>query len=178
LIPEDLVDIGIYRIVRRTVTLTLLSLGVAARLSSAEAADVKLSGCLIRGADGGYLLTNGPSAPAWQRADPAITPGAVGTSGTYTSVFYWLRDDDDLRAHVGHRVEVEGELRKEIEEGEIKIDRKDKWTELEIKSDGDTLKARIPHLSVVSVGDGDSKSPILVRRVDVGSVRMVAATCN
>ena len=171
-------DITIGRIVRMTVTLTLLSLGLMTFPATLAAADVTLTGCLVRGEDGGYLLTNGPSAPAWQRADAAISPGAVGTTGTVASVFYWLRDDDDLKGHVGHRVEVQGDLEKEINDGEIKVDRKDKWTEIEIKADGDTLKARVPHMSVVPVGDGDSKVPVLVRKVDVDKVRMVSANCN
>jgi hypothetical protein len=141
------------------------------------AEEIKLTGCLVRGEDGGYLLTNGPTEPGWQRADTSVTPGAVGTSGTVASIFYWLEDDDDLRSHVGQRVEVEGELKGEIADGEIEIDRKDKWTEITIKADGDTLEARVPHMSVVPVGDGDRKVPVLVRKVDVNRVRMVAASC-
>jgi hypothetical protein len=149
--------------------------GYLAALGAAE--DIKLTGCLVRGEDGGYLLTNGPSEPAWQRADTSVTPGAVGTSGTVASIFYWLEDDDDLRSHVGQRVEVEGELKGEIADGEIEIDRKDKWTEITIKADGDTLEARVPHMSVVPVGDGDRKVPVLVRKIDVDRVRMVGASC-
>jgi hypothetical protein len=138
---------------------------------------IALTGCLIRG-EGGYLLTNGPSAPAWQKADASVTPGAVGTTGTVASIFYWLRDDDELRAHVGHRVEVRGDLESEISDGEIKVDRKDQWTELEIKAGGDRLKARIPNVSIVPVGDGDQKADVLVRRVDVEKVQMLSATCQ
>jgi hypothetical protein len=155
---------------------TILS---AARLDGRAAADyIKLTGCLVRGEDGGFLLTNGPSEPAWQKADASVTPGAVGTTGTVASVFYWLENDDDLRPHVGHRVEVEGELKGEIADGEIAIDRKDQWTEIEIKAGGDTLKARVPHMSIVPVGSGDRKVPVLVRKVDVDSVKMIGATCT
>jgi hypothetical protein len=107
-----------------------------------------------------------------------VTPGAVGTTGTVASIFYWLEDDDDLLPHVGHRVEIEGALQGEIADGEIEIDRKDEWTEIEIKADGDTLTARVPHMSVVPVGSGDRKVPVLVRKVDVDRVKMMGATCT
>jgi hypothetical protein len=139
---------------------------------------IKLSGCLVRGESGGFLLTNGPTQPASQRTDQAVSPGAVGTTGSVATVFYWLRDDDDLKPHVGHRVEVEGDLEGEVEDGKITMDRKDSWTEIEIKADGDTLKARVPHMSVVPQGDGDRTVPVQVRKVDPESVRMVSAHCN
>jgi hypothetical protein len=168
----------------RKPTLALLLAAVAAasiaRLSATEiAADpIKLSGCLVRGESGGFLLTNGSNQPAWQRADQSVAPGAVGTTGSVATIFYWLRNDDDLKSHVGHRVEVTGELKSESEDGQIKIDRKDDWTEVEIKADGDTLKARLPHMSVVPLGDGDRKVPVVVRKVDVDKVTMLAANCN
>jgi hypothetical protein len=147
-----------------------------ARTTAAE--DIRLSGCLVRGESGGFLLTNGSNQPGWQRADQSVTPGAVGTTGSAATVFYWLRDDDDLKRHVGHRVEVTGELEGESADGQIKIDRKDDWTEIEIKADGDELKARLPHMSVVPVGDGDRRVPVVVRKVDVDKVTMLEASCR
>jgi hypothetical protein len=151
-----------------------------ARLNAVDSAaeTIKLSGCLVRGESGDFLLTNGSNQPSWQRADQSVTPGAVGTTGSVATIFYWLREDDDLKPHVGHRVEVTGEVKGESKDGEIKIDRKDDWTEVEIKADGDTLKARLPHMSVVPVGDGDRQVPVVVRRIDVEKVTMVAANCN
>jgi hypothetical protein len=142
--------------------------------------DIKLSGCLVRGEDGGYLLTNSPGEPAWQRsADPTVAPGAVGTTGNFATIFYWLKDHDDLKEHVGHRVEVEGDLDGDIEEGAIKIERKDKWTEIRVKSEGRDLRARVPHSSIVSLPSRDKREvKALVRKVDVDHVRMLAATCQ
>src|SRR4030095_4127097 len=65
--------------------------------------NIRLSGCLVRGGTGGYLLPNGSNQPSGQRADHSVTPGAVGTTGSVATIFYWLRDDDDLKPHVGHR---------------------------------------------------------------------------
>lgn len=142
--------------------------------------DIKLSGCLVRGEDGGgYLLTNSPGEPAWQRtADPTVVPSTVGTTGNFATIFYWLKDDDDLKEHVGHLVEVEGDLEGDIEDGAIKIERKDKWTEIRVKSEGRDLRARVPHSSIVSWSSRDNREvKALVRKVDVDHVRMLAASC-
>ena len=141
---------------------------------------ITLGGCLVRGDAGGYLLTNGPSLPAWQKADTSVTPGAVGTTGTIASVFYWLRDADGLLEQVGHRVEVDGDLDGQIADGEIQIARKAEWTEIEItiKPDGQSLKARVHQMAVVPVGDGGNKAPVLVRRVNVAEVRMISTNCQ
>jgi len=141
--------------------------------------DIKLTGCVVRGESGGFLLVNAAGDPAWQRSsDARVAPGTVGTTGGFSEVFYWLKNDNDLKPHVGHQVEVEGEIKGDLKDGEIKADRKDKWTELEIKSGGDELKARVPHSSVVAAGKDDHKMPILVRRVDVKHVRMIGANCQ
>jgi len=141
---------------------------------------VKLSGCLVRGEGdgGGYLLINAPSVPSSSTSSGSVSPGAVGTSGTFANIFYWLDDDGDLREHIGHRVEIEGEQKADVKDGEIKIDRKDQWSELEIKSDGRTMKARVPNASVVPGPDPDKKIDVLVRKVDVERVRMLGATCS
>src|SRR5207247_2780813 len=141
--------------------------------------DIKLTGCVVRGESGGYLLTNTSSDPSWEKSSDATrAPGAVGTTGGFSDVFYWIRNENDLKPHVGHRVEVEGEIKGDLKEGEIKADRKDHWTEIEIKSAGESLKARVPHSSVVAPHDGDRKMSILVRKVDVKHVRMLAAHCH
>jgi hypothetical protein len=156
--------------------------GAAELRVDAQDKDVKLTGCVVRGEDGdGYLLTNGPGEPAWQRsADANVSPGAVGTSGAFATVFYWLDEDDELEKHVGHFVEVEGEVEGDLEDGEIKIDRKDDWTEIEVESDGDHLKARVPHSSVFAAPgrDSDRNLNVLVRRVDVERVKLIDAACR
>ena len=92
----------------------------------------------------------------------------------------FLDGHDDLREHIGHRVEVEGELKDDVKDGEITTERKDNWTELTVKADGRTLKAKVPNTSIfpASRKDKERKSDILVRRVDVDRVRMLGATCN
>jgi hypothetical protein len=153
--------------------------------SANRAADkrVKLSGCLIRGEgeSAGYLLANPPSEPWLNSPGRQLTPSTLGTSGDYATIFYWLEGHGDLRSHIGHRVEVEGDLRGDVKDGEITTDRKDNWTDVTVKADGRTLKAHVPNTSIFPASNRDNKerkSDILVRRVDVERVRMVAATCN
>jgi hypothetical protein len=149
-------------------------------VSAAEA--VKLTGCLVGGQDDddGYLLTNVGSVASTQPTGGTVAPGPVGTSGATAAIFYWLEDDDELAPHVGHRIEVDGDLAGDLQEGEIEIKPDDKWTELKIESDGRDLTARVPEsLFLVSAKPGDDqKVTVLVRKVDVNSVRMLAATCQ
>ena len=143
---------------------------------------VTLSGCLIRG-DGdraGYLLANPPTEPWLSSPGKQVTPSVLGTSGDYATIFYWLDGHDDLREHVGHKVEIEGDLKDDVKDGEIKTERKENWTEVTVKADGRTMKAQVPNTSMFPASDRDKtrKSDILVRRVDVERVRMLGATCN
>ena len=144
---------------------------------------VTLSGCLVRGDGDGnpYLLTNAPSQPALtSAASPAVQPGGVGTSGEFSTVFYWLDGDDRLKDHVGHRVEIEGDLKGDVKDGEIKMDRKDSWTELTVKADGREMKARVPNQSIAAAPGkpDDQKGSVSVRRVNVEHIKMVSAACQ
>src|SRR4029450_2038702 len=142
---------------------------------------IKLNGCLVKAdGDDGYLITNLPSEPGSSSADRNVPTSAFGTSGTFSTVFYWLRDDDDLKDHVGHRVEIEGELKGDIKAGEIQIDRKDNGPELDVKSGGDEMKAKVPNAYVFpdATREKDRKLSVLVRKVDVDHVKMVSAHCQ
>ena len=148
--------------------------------AAADEDDVTLVGCLLSGeGDDGYVLTNvADDIPSARRG--AVTPGPVGTSsGSMMTTFYWLEDDDALKAHVGHRVEIMGDLKDDVDEGEIELDRKDSWTNLHINSDGRDLTVRLPQsIVVLSKTDDDQKFDVLVRRVDVDKVRMIGASCS
>ncbi len=143
--------------------------------------DIKLSGCLVRGHDGeGYLLTNVPGEAAWQRAaDATVLPGPVGTSGTVSSILYWLGKKDGLDDHVGHHVEIEGKVLGNLQDGQIKVQPRDQWTEVEVESAGKSLKARVPRsVLIIPAKKGDQKLDVLVRRVEPQRLRMLAAVCG
>jgi hypothetical protein len=170
----------------RTATVAAVALAlmpVTARPAAAGDDKVTLNGCLVRGEGDGdpYLLTNTPSQPALNRADrSAVTPGGVGTSGEYSTIFYWLSGDSQLKDHVGHLVEVQGDLKGDVKDGEIEMDRKDNWTDLTVKADGRKMKARVPNASIVPASgkSADVKGPVKVRRVDVEHIKMLAAACQ
>jgi hypothetical protein len=172
----------------RTLMMGLLAAAavtVAGMNSSVQAVSgdekVKLNGCLVKAeGDDDYLITNLPSEPGSSTADRNVATSAIGTAGAYSTVFYWLKNDDDLKKNVGHRVEIEGELKGDIKEGEIKLDRKDNWTELEVKSDGDEIKAKVPNAYIFPdpTRDKDRKISTLVRKVDVEHVKMLSASCQ
>ena len=153
----------------------LITLGFAA---SAAAESVKLTGCLVRGEGDGYMLINPPVEPAASTVTRAVEPGALGTSGAYANIFYWLGDHGDLRDHVGHQVEIEGDPEGDIKAGELKVDRKAQWTEIDIRSGGRRIKAQVPNASVVAGPEPDRKMDVLVRRIDVDKIRMIAAACR
>jgi hypothetical protein len=136
---------------------------------------IKLSGCLIRGEQGaGYLLTNAPGDPALFKADDhKVAPSAVGTSAGFATIFYWLYGNNELNEHVGQRVEIEADLQGDAQNGEIKTHRTDRWTEVEVKSSGQTMKARVPNGSFAYAADrGKESGGILIRRVRVNKVKM------
>jgi hypothetical protein len=123
-------------------------------------------------------LINSPLEPGPRGRDGAVAPGAVGTAAAVANVFYWLDDDDALKPHVGHRVEIEGDVKGDVKRGEMEIDRKDNWTEIEVKASGREMKARVPNASVIAGPHSDREIDVLVRRVDVDKVRMLDAACR
>jgi hypothetical protein len=138
-----------------------------------------MSGCSSAEEGAGYLLTNAPGEPSLFKADDhKVAPSAVGTAGGFATLFYWLYGNSDLDEHVGQRVEVQGDLQGDVRDGEIKTNRKDRWTEVEVKSDGRTMKARVPNASFTLADDRDKqKGGILVRRVNVDKVK-IGAGCQ
>jgi hypothetical protein len=177
-------DMNLSRFPATLILIAVLALTIAAVVPSGSALRDKsltLSGCLVRGeGDGaGYLLISHAFDPATATATGApVTPGTVGTTGDFATLFYWLDGNSDLRKHVGHRVQIEGDAKGDVKEGEMKVDRKEAWTELTVKSDGRTMTARVPQASIVAGPDPLKKLDVLVRKIDVERVRMLAADCQ
>lgn len=164
------------------------SLSIAAALASAPllsasataAESITLEGCLVK-AEGDldpYMLINAPAHPALNQTPTAdVNPSGVGTTAEFRNVFYWLKGNGELKKHVGHRVEIEGDL-EGPDRGELKTERKDRWTEVTVKSGGASLKAEVPHDSLVGGPGSDQKGEVIVRRVGVEKVKMLGATCE
>ena len=135
-----------------------------------EGNEIKLSGCVTR--TDPSAMTSG-SVLAWTRGDlllsRAVIEGyAVGTSGVAgpAGVVYYLDKGDELAKHIGHFVEVKGDL-EDIETGRVKIDRKGDFTEVKIKLDGDEDKVRVP----TAKRKGPRYTPISRRNERPGAIK-------
>ena len=79
-----------------TGTLTAVGSNTAVRAAGDE--KIKLNGCVIKAeGDDGYLISNVPSEPDSTTADRTPARNAIGTAGAYANVFYWLKNDDELK---------------------------------------------------------------------------------
>ena len=88
------------------------------KVSVEDGRSITVTGCVARNPDGGYLLTN-----------------VADKSGALGSYMLTLEDDDDVKDHVGHRVEIEGKAA-DKGTGRIKVETKNEST----AADGDKSK--------------------------------------
>jgi len=115
----------------------------------------------------GEVLINPPMEPGASSADRrTVAPGSMGTTAMFANVFYWIEKDNDLTPHIGHRVEIEGDTKGDVKKGEMKIERKDSWTEIEVKSNGKEMKARVPNASILPGPKDDKKIDQAVLHTD------------
>lgn len=144
-----------------------------ASLASANDPEITVTGCIVRGQDGGFLI-----ADLGARTSTAAPAATIGTTGKAARVLYLLKDDDDWKEHAGHRVELTGEVEGKVEEGKIEVERKDDGIEVEIESDGKKVKALLPHWTAGIVSDKpvtekEVETKYLVHKIDVKHVKML-----
>ena len=141
--------------------------------------DVTITGCVVKG-DGGYVLANVTDAPGLM-AEPTSGSVAATTSAAISShMLYWLHDDKDLDEHAGQRVQVTGRLKDDVDKGEIEVEHKGDIAEIEFKAEGKKIKVKVPETPVATSGmTGKEKDfDVLVKRIDVKSIRMISSTCS
>jgi hypothetical protein len=137
--------------------------------------DITIRGCVMRAER---------YAPAdrmpivWSRNDILVSlVGGVydspGESNPAGHVFYYL-DDEDLTDRVGRLVEIRGDL-EDVKKGEVEIERKDDFTEIELKFAGRTERAKIPTPWFAARKGDEREYKVIVQRVDVEDVREVGA---
>jgi hypothetical protein len=141
--------------------------------SSSDRHEVNVTGCLAKGADGRFTLTNARVEPvAASSSTTAGTSGstastAAGTAGTTSTTAtepagsgtrrddagtWWLSGGSDLETHVGHRVQVTGRTSGD-------------------RSSGAAATSTTPSSSTTTA---DTKGPEL----EVQSIRMIASSCS
>jgi hypothetical protein len=137
--------------------------------------EIRMSGCVTR--TDPAAMTSG-SVLAWTRGDLLLSRAViegypVGTSGVAGpgGVVYYLNTGDDLARHIGHFVEVKGDL-EDIETGRVKIDHKGDFTEVQIELDGDEDKVRVP-TAWFGIPVRDKEYNIIARKIDVDDVRVL-----
>ena len=116
------------------------------KVSVEDGRSIKVTGCVERNPDGGFTLTNA-----------ANKDGALGS-------YLLASDDDDLKDHIGHRVEITGKAADQGK-GKIKVETKNERQ----NGDGDTSKTT----STAEV-KGDLKG---LPYLGVKSVKMIASVC-
>ena len=161
----------------RLLSLTV-ALGIAATSGAAVAAadaDITVTGCIVRGDEGGFLV-----ADLGANTTTASPPATIGTTGKAARVLYLLKNDDNWKEHAGNRVELTGEIEGEVEEGKIEVERKDAGVQVQIEADGKKVRAVLPKWTsaVVSdqpVTDKETETKYLVHKLDVKKVKMIGS---
>ena len=150
---------------------------------SANADDkVTLVGCVIKG-EGGYVLssTMDPLAPASSGSAANTVTSASSVAGR---TFYWLSDDGDLKDHAGHKVEVVGKLENAIDKAKISVEKEGGMTEIEFKADGERkITIKVPNEPVMvgtsgAATDHETDHKVVIRKIDVKSVKVLASSCQ
>jgi hypothetical protein len=146
--------------------------------TSADSRELNVVGCVSRGSDGGFMLTNARVEPATPSATAsgstagstttsggATTTGTTGTtstatepagSGTSADTTWALKGGSDLEKHVGHKVQITG--RAEAHR-----------TETPAATAGSTASS-----SASAAASGDAHP----REIEVQSIKMISTTCS
>ena len=159
--------------------LALTPLAGAAQKGDTERKEVTLHGCVVAGADKGtYALTHvmqmpGPSGSTL----PEMAHGR--------RILFWLRNDDNVKKHIGRMVEVRGDFTG-LEESEIELKAgRQKNGELVVEFEGPGKDVKVPN-SVVGDAVGTANRTeaekddvkTYLAYVNVKQVRVVSGSCQ
>lgn len=173
-----------------------LGLGLAAVAGANETpkdsvvgAKVKLTACVITDKDNSFILTHVDEIYGPKSTTSSPTPMAMSgmKDGGPNEVIYWLSSDSvkKMRGHLGHKVEVMGEIT-DVSMGTIRtVQYTDKPganndTKVEIDARGkesDAKTDRPVDSGPVPEVKSDDTQKLPVRRVKVKSVKVLAKTC-
>ncbi len=168
------------------------SLGAQSTTSSATSSmspdkDVVVTGCLQRGADGNYMLTNAMMDTS-EHAGTSTTTGTTGTSGTSTTSgttasgsamgssasgaasTWMLEGGSDLDKHVGHKIQVTGR------EGDSPKD--DHSTTASGTTSTGTTTTGTTGTSGSEMSSQRTESAHHGPKLDVKSVKMISSSCS
>jgi hypothetical protein len=175
--------------------LFLCSLGLAAA-ATAGAADnrtgvegsvVTITGCVADSDSDSFVLTHVQKAGDSGAASGGAMLGAGGMEPATSDVIYWLSKDSikKMRGHVGHKVEVTGKIT-DVSTGTVQVRQEpgkpgpDNKVEVDARGKDASAKTDRPVAAGAAPPTGakvDEKKTLPVHRIDVDTVRMIAATC-
>jgi hypothetical protein len=165
------------------------------RTSADNAREVTITGCLSKGADGKYILTNAKlDNPAGATAGtsgsttptPATTPGtSTGAAASNMATSWALSGGTDLDKHVGHKIQVTGKAA-----AMDSMDHRNPDTTEAAAGATPANPATAASPTASAVGTSGSTATAAAEeqrnksananqpRLDVSSVKMIAATCS
>ena len=151
---------------------------------SDAAKEITLTGCLSKGADGKYMLTNakldnpstatagtsGTTTPP--TSTPSATAGAMNTAASWT-----LSGGTDLDKHVGHKIQVTG---KAAMDATMDHRTPDSTAAAAGSAAGSTAAGTVGTSGSTATAAEEQRKETkdTAPRLDVSSVKMVAATCS
>jgi hypothetical protein len=174
------------------VLLCSVALGLAVQVGAAEqkgveGAPVTITGCVAGSDSDSFVLTHVQKVgePANPAAGAAL--GAGGMEPATSEVIYWLSKDSikKMRGHVGHRVEVTGKIT-DVSTGTVQVKQEpgkpgpDNKVEVDARGKDASAKTDRPVEPGPNPPVGmkvEKKETRPVHRIDVETVRMIAATC-
>ncbi|HEU4693833.1 MAG TPA: hypothetical protein VFS23_35960 [Vicinamibacterales bacterium] len=132
--------------------------------------DITIRGCAGRASPGAA-----ERMMVWTRGDIMLSnPSGLRSGQLADRVFYWLDDDEDLSKYVGQMIEIKGDLG-DFEKGEVEFDRDGDFTDIKLKLDGKTEKARVPTSWLGGAARGEGDVDIIARKIDVDDVKVLGA---
>ena len=143
---------------------------VPTAVMSADDKAVTITGCLLKGDKGGYVMTN---------------VAEISGAGMANRVIYWLSGAGNLDEHVGHKIAVGGTI-KLTEGGEVEVDPAKRsgqvGTSIQVEARGRSIETTTTDPAKVPQGgkpDGKTEKEIKMPayKLKVKDIRMLAATC-
>jgi hypothetical protein len=153
-----------------------------------EGSLITITGCVAGSDSDSFVLTHvqktGDSAGA---STGGAMLGAGGMEPATSEVIYWLSKDSikKMRGHVGHKVEVMGKIT-DVSSGTVEVKQEpgksgpDNKVEVDARgkdASAKTDRAVEPGAAPRMGTKVDEKKTMPVHRIDVDTVRMIAATC-
>lgn len=152
-----------------------------------EGSAVTITGCVMASDSDSFVLTHVQKVGEAASASTGAVLGAGGMEPAADEVIYWLSKDSikKMRGHVGHKVEVMGKIT-DVSTGTVQVKQEpgksgpDNKVEVDARgkdASGKTDRAVEPGAAPRMGTKVDETRTLPVHRIDVDTVRMIAATC-